>query len=133
MTELLAAIIPAHTAASVLGPTLAYLRAAVPPPERIIVIADHCTDSTALVAKQGGAVALRRDEGEAGKGLALRWLFERQPSLLESTSQCVILDADSQVHPACFAELRRVFSSGDLWTNPPSFVAGVELTSSSPI
>lgn len=43
----------------------------------IYVIADNCTDRTADVARQAGAIVLERfDESKRSKGYALEWFFE---------------------------------------------------------
>ncbi len=47
---------------------------------RVLVVADHCSDSTAEVARRGGAEVLERSSGPRGKPAALRdglaWLKE---------------------------------------------------------
>ena len=62
---------------------------------RIIVVADNCTDSTAPLAKNAGAVVWeRRSETERGKGYALEFAFQK--SLEEGFSNAVVVvDADS--------------------------------------
>jgi cellulose synthase/poly-beta-1,6-N-acetylglucosamine synthase-like glycosyltransferase len=112
MTMQVAALIPAHNEALVIGAALASLHAATPPPDVVLVVADHCSDLTAQVAEQNGAIVLRRDEGESGKGAALRWLFERFPPALAASSIVAVFDADSHVHPHFFAEVGRAFARG---------------------
>jgi cellulose synthase/poly-beta-1,6-N-acetylglucosamine synthase-like glycosyltransferase len=48
-------LIPAHNEAASIGATLDSLRAQVPRPDRVIVVADNCTDATESVAKAHGA------------------------------------------------------------------------------
>jgi cellulose synthase/poly-beta-1,6-N-acetylglucosamine synthase-like glycosyltransferase len=108
----LAAVIAAHDEAAVIAATLASLLSADPPPQRIIVIADHCTDATAELARQAGAVVLERDEGEGSKGAALRWLFAQHAEVLAPFSHTVIFDADTTVQADFFAHLSRSLASG---------------------
>lgn len=48
-------LIPAHNEAASIGATLDSLGAQVPPPDRIIVVADNCTDATESIARAHGA------------------------------------------------------------------------------
>ncbi len=63
----------------------------------IHIVADHCSDATAGLARQAGAVGHERNEGpRTGKGAALSWLFQR----VLSDSRCdavVVFDSDTQV------------------------------------
>jgi len=65
-------LVPAHNEARIIGNTLRQLAAAVSERDRILVIADNCSDSTAQVARDCGVdVIERRDETRRGKGFAL--------------------------------------------------------------
>ena len=92
-------VIPAHNEAGVIRATVSRLLATDYPAHlfSIHIIADHCSDNTAEVARQAGAVVHERNEGpRTGKGTALSWLFQR---ILEE-EQCdavVIFDADTRV------------------------------------
>lgn len=112
MTHILA-LIAAHDEAAILGGTLANLRAAQPPPDHIVVIADHCTDATAQIARAAGAEVFERSEGPGGKGPALAWLFARWPATLAESALVVVFDADTTVRPDFFAQLRRARRAGD--------------------
>ncbi|MGQ0849588.1 MAG: glycosyltransferase family 2 protein, partial [Actinomycetota bacterium] len=59
------------------------------------VLADRCTDATAELAKQAGALVTAREEGPDGKGAALAWFLERYP--LDSDEALVVVDADNRV------------------------------------
>lgn len=48
-------LIPAHDEAATIGAALASLRAQERPPERVVVVADNCTDDTADIARGLGA------------------------------------------------------------------------------
>jgi cellulose synthase/poly-beta-1,6-N-acetylglucosamine synthase-like glycosyltransferase len=63
---------------------------------RIIVVADNCTDTTAALARNAGALVFERHDLTArGKGYALRYAFER--SAAEAWADAVVvIDADAE-------------------------------------
>jgi cellulose synthase/poly-beta-1,6-N-acetylglucosamine synthase-like glycosyltransferase len=70
--------IPAHNEASVIAGTVRRLRALDYPADLfdVHIVADHCSDETAALARQAGALAHERNTGpRTGKGAALSWLF----------------------------------------------------------
>lgn len=111
-TLTLAAVIPAHNEAAVIGPALNSLRTAASPPDHLIVIADRCTDATAAIAQNIGARVFERREGEGSKGAALAWLFARNPPELAAAAYVAVFDADTTVQPDFFAHLRQALASG---------------------
>lgn len=69
-----AVLVPAHNESSGLVPTLANIQNQLLPGDRLLVIADNCSDDTATVAKAAGAdVVERNDPAKRGKGYALDW------------------------------------------------------------
>ena len=67
-----AVIIPAHNEQSAIGRTLAVIQEQLRPLDRLVVVADNCTDQTGAVARESGAeVVTRQDETHRGKGYAL--------------------------------------------------------------
>lgn len=76
-------VIPAHNEAATLGALLQSLKSQSE--QRVVgtvlVVADHCTDNTAKVARTHGAEVLERTGGDNGKPVALRdgfaWLANR--------------------------------------------------------
>lgn len=93
----IAVVIPAHDEASVIGDTVARLRLQTPA-SGLFVIADSCTDGTAAVARQAGAVVWERNEpGEKGKGAALRWFLNAASQQLEDFDAIAVFDSDSVV------------------------------------
>ena len=75
------AIIPAHNEETVVGNLVESLKAQNYPKDKydIYVIADNCTDDTAKVAKEAGAIVLKRfDEFHKTKGFALDWFLKQK-------------------------------------------------------
>jgi cellulose synthase/poly-beta-1,6-N-acetylglucosamine synthase-like glycosyltransferase len=78
----------------------------------VLVVADHCTDSTADVAQAYGAIVLRHDSGPSGKGPALAWAITQSDAALADYPIVAVFDADSRVNPSFFAEVRKAFQAG---------------------
>jgi 1,2-diacylglycerol 3-beta-glucosyltransferase len=90
--------IPAHDEASVIGATVCRLRHLQYPADlfAIHVVADHCSDNTAALARQAGAVVHERNQGpRMGKGAPLDWLFKH--ILDDQCDAVVIFDSDTLV------------------------------------
>lgn len=94
-------VVPAHNEAQVIARTVQSLQAVDWPADqlRIIVVADNCSDETALRVRELGAQVLeRRDETRRGKGYALDLAFRH--SLNEDWADAVVIvDADTVVSP----------------------------------
>ncbi len=68
----LAVLIPAHNEELQIAHTVASLRTQLHPHDRILVVADNCSDHTATFAREAGADVLERHhQTERGKGFAL--------------------------------------------------------------
>ena len=96
--------IPAHNESLVIERTVISLRKLLYPPDLfdIFVVADHCSDDTAEIARIAGAIVYERNEGPRGsKGAALQWLFARILDLHDDNpyDAIVIFDADTIVDP----------------------------------
>ena len=92
-------IVPAHNEASIIGRTIASLRSIDWPADRfrVLVLADNCTDDTAVVAQAAGAeVLVRVDPAKRGKGYALQYAFSASASAKRADA-VVVVDADSEV------------------------------------
>ncbi|MEH2628554.1 cellulose synthase/poly-beta-1,6-N-acetylglucosamine synthase-like glycosyltransferase [Bradyrhizobium sp. AZCC 1719] len=69
-----AVIVPAHNESVGLVPTLQDVKLQLGAADRLIVIADNCSDDTAEVAAASGAeVIIRNDPERVGKGFAMGW------------------------------------------------------------
>jgi len=94
-------IVPAHNEAAVIDGVVASLRKLDWPADgfRVLVIADNCTDSTAVLARAAGAEVLERHDTERrGKGYALAFAF--QASQAHGWAYAVVVvDADTEVSP----------------------------------
>ena len=94
--------IPAHNEEAVIATTVSQLRDMAYPAERfdVHVVADHCSDATAQMARSAGAIVHERGVAPRGrKGYALAWLL---PQLLADPvdyDAVVVFDADSRVEP----------------------------------
>jgi cellulose synthase/poly-beta-1,6-N-acetylglucosamine synthase-like glycosyltransferase len=109
-----AVAIPAHNEEAVLGETIKSLKRQNYPAHLfdIYVVADHCQDGTAEVARAHGAIGYERNEGPKGrKAYALQWLLERVLNCGQDYDALVIFDADSQVHPGFLQAMNEALSS----------------------
>lgn len=93
-----AVLVPAHNESHGILATLDSIRQQLAPGDRIIVVADNCTDDTAQVAATAGAEVLERhDTSHRGKGYALAFGVEHL--VLDTPDVVVIVDADCIVQP----------------------------------
>lgn len=91
-----AVLVPAHDEASIIRATLASITPQLQPGDRLLVVADNCTDDTAQLAREAGAeVVERHDLHLRGKGYALdfgvRHLARQPPEVV------IVVDADCRV------------------------------------
>jgi len=112
-----AIIIPAHNEEKVIERTLRSVFRVDYPKELydVIVVADNCTDQTAKIALECGAIVFQRvDPVRRGKGYALNWItpqvLERLPS--SGYDACVFMDADSVMMPQFLEEMNRSLHEG---------------------
>ena len=110
-----AVLVPAHDEEATLGTLLASLRASdYPAPGLfVLVIADHCSDGTARVARTAHVACLERAGGARGKAAALRdglaWLDSQRPGWADAVA---FFDADNVVDPAFFRHAAGVLATG---------------------
>lgn len=102
----LAVLVPAHDEAAVIRATLACIRLQLLEGDRLLVVADNCSDDTAAMARACGAEVVERSDAQhRGKGYALdygvRHLAAAAPQVL------VIIDADCQVGEGAIDRLAR--------------------------
>lgn len=81
----------------------------------IYVVADNCTDHTAQVSRDNGAIVYERfNKEEVGKGYALNYLYTKVSSLKgrKYYDAFVVFDADNIVDPAFLKESNKKLASG---------------------
>ena len=110
-----AVLVPAHDESTGLLPTIADIRAQLRATDRLLVVADNCTDDTAEVAIAAGAeVIVRNDPDRKGKGYALAFglghLGTDPPNIvIMIDSDCRLADgAIDQLAAACVIKHRPV-------------------------
>jgi glycosyltransferase involved in cell wall biosynthesis len=106
-------LIPAYNEEAVLGATLAALNAALRARDRLVVVADRCTDATADIARAFGADVLERPpESEPGRAAARQAGLEHAQGL--EWDAIVMIDADSIVEPDFFDACEAALAGGAL-------------------
>jgi len=89
-------LIPAHNEGAGILPTIRDVQAQLGPNDRILVVADNCTDDTAAIVQAVGAeVTVRADPARRGKGYALE--FGVRHLRLNPPDVVVIMDADCRL------------------------------------
>lgn len=106
-----AVLVPAHNEEIVIGTTLEQLTPMLKKQDSLVVIADNCSDATAIIARELGAIVIeRQDLVNKGKGYALdyglQYIASNPPDVV------VIVDADCTVHQGVIEQLsERVVST----------------------
>lgn len=96
----IAVLVPAHDEASVIAETLRAVFRQLEPQDRLVVVADNCTDDTEQIARGLGAEVVRRTDSERrGKSYALdfgvRCLAASPPEVV------IVIDADCALGANC--------------------------------
>jgi cellulose synthase/poly-beta-1,6-N-acetylglucosamine synthase-like glycosyltransferase len=102
----IAVVVPAHNEEVGIGETLKKILPELTDADRLIVIADNCTDGTAAIARNCGATVVERQDLERrGKGYALdygmRFIAADPPEVV------VMIDADCIVDPGTIDRIAR--------------------------
>ncbi|MBX9627282.1 MAG: glycosyltransferase, partial [Gemmataceae bacterium] len=99
-----AVLIPAHDEETGIARTLRAVAAQLGPDDRVLVVADNCTDATAVVARaEGAGVVERADRDRRGKGYALA--FGRDTLAPDPPEVVVVVDADCTLGPDALARV----------------------------
>ena len=102
-----AVLIPAHNEAAGIAATISTILPQLTTDDRLLVIADNCTDATATIARNMGASAIERQDTERkGKGYALD--FGLQSIAAEPPEVVIMVDADCICEPDAIEKLARV-------------------------
>lgn len=110
------AIIPAHNEEAVVGNLVQSLMNQNYPKELfdVYVIADNCTDNTAKVAKEAGAIVLeRKDEHHKTKGYALNWFLNKKIEENAKYDAFCVFDADNIVDKGFLKAMNKKLCQGE--------------------
>jgi cellulose synthase/poly-beta-1,6-N-acetylglucosamine synthase-like glycosyltransferase len=100
----LAVLVPAHDEQGGVAGTVLGLLPQLGPGDRLIVIADNCTDGTAAAAIAAGASVIERhDPDRRGKGHAIQFGLEHLDA--DPPEVVVLVDADCRVSPGGIATI----------------------------
>jgi cellulose synthase/poly-beta-1,6-N-acetylglucosamine synthase-like glycosyltransferase len=90
-------LMPAHNESDGIARPLNAIRMQLQPGDRVLVVADNCSDDTAEVARANGAeVVVRTDPERRGKGYALD--FGVRQLMVDPPEVVIVVDADCIVH-----------------------------------
>jgi cellulose synthase/poly-beta-1,6-N-acetylglucosamine synthase-like glycosyltransferase len=103
----IAVLMPAHNESPVIAAAIQSVLRQLAVEDRLVVIADNCSDNTAAIAAlEGAEVVVRTDAARRGKGYALdfgvRHLESKPPDVI------LIVDADCHVSPGAIDHLVRL-------------------------
>jgi cellulose synthase/poly-beta-1,6-N-acetylglucosamine synthase-like glycosyltransferase len=107
-----ALIVPAHNEEAMLAQTLRSIAAQTYPKELFSthVVADNCSDRTAELARELGAITHERDDpSNPGKGQAIAWLL---PQITPEPDAYVFIDADSSIDDHFLETFDAYFAAG---------------------
>ena len=110
------AVIPAHNEEAVIKNLVESLTAQNYPKELydIYVIADNCTDATAEIAKEAGAIVLKRfDEQNKTKGHALNWFIKQKIEENADYDALCVFDADNIVDKNFLKNMNKKLCQGE--------------------
>ncbi len=120
------AVVPAHNEARNLPTTLPALMKQSRPPNRIIVVADNCTDDTVEVARSLGAEVIETVGNTDKKAGALNQVFTQLRSTATDNDLYMVMDADTSLGPEFLdvaerylAQHEEVFAIGGLFYGEP--------------
>lgn len=97
-------LMPAHNEAMVIESAISTVKSQMYSTDRLVIIADNCTDATASIAERCGAnVIERKNEQQLGKGYALdfgiRYLKQDAPDIV------IMVDADCKIQPGALDKI----------------------------
>jgi cellulose synthase/poly-beta-1,6-N-acetylglucosamine synthase-like glycosyltransferase len=111
----IAVIVPAHNMEATIGDCIAAIKACDYPRglAAVHVVADHCEDATARLAREAGATVLVRDEPPAGKTYAIAWALRSLTILKEDPDLYVITDATARLDRGFLAAIAGGWRAGE--------------------
>ena len=103
------AVVPAHDEEATLPTTLTALAAQTRPPDRVIVVADNCTDRTEQIARDHGAEAFVTIGNTDRKAGALNQVLRELLPGMTQSDVILVMDADTSLNPEYLASAERMF------------------------
>ena len=89
----IAVVVPAHNEEAGIGATVRDLALQIRPDDRLVIVADNCTDRTAAIARAEGAEVIERHNPDLrGKGYALQFALDHLRA--EPPASVLFTDAD---------------------------------------
>ena len=110
------AVVPAHNEENVIKNLVESLKAQDYPKDLfdIYVIADNCTDNTAQVAKDAGAIVMKRfDDLHKTKGYALNWFLKQKIEENADYDAFCVFDADNIVDKNFIKNMNKKLCQGE--------------------
>lgn len=110
------AVIPAHNEAGVVANLIESLKNQEYDKKLldIYVIADNCTDNTAEIARNAGAIVYERfDETKKTKGFALQWFLNKKVEDGSDYDAFCVFDADNIVMPDFIEQMNKKLCQGE--------------------
>ena len=110
------ALVPAHNEAAVVANLIESLKNQNYPKELldIYVIADNCTDNTAQIARDAGAIVYERfDSEKKTKGYAMQWFLNKMNEQGADYDAMCVFDADNVVMPDFFTAMNKKLCQGE--------------------
>lgn len=102
----MALLVPAHDESRIIAATIEGYRKQLRADDRLVVVADNCSDDTAERAQAAGAEVIRRHDPEhRGKGYALDFGLRHLED--DAPDAVVLMDADCAVAEGTLADLAR--------------------------
>lgn len=97
MTGHVVVLVPAHNEQNCIAGTLRSLKQQTRRPDRVIVVADNCTDDTATIALECGAEVFTTVANSRKKAGALNQVLESLLPTLAGDDAVLVMDADSEL------------------------------------
>lgn len=120
------ALIPAHNEAASIGDTLRALSEQSRSVDRVVVVADNCTDETAVIARTLGAEVFETVDNVGRKAGALNQALAAILPTLTQADTVLVMDADTRLSPdyishaaALFSDSPRLDAIGGLFYGEP--------------
>ena len=110
------AIIPAHNEEKVIKNLIESLKEQNYPKDKldIYVIADNCTDNTAPIAKNAGAIVYERTDPEhKTKGYAMQWFLKKMQEQNADYDALCVFDADNIVDKEFMKAMNKKLCQGE--------------------